>query len=183
MIFHPTPLSGAYVVELEPHADARGFFARSFCMEEFDQLGLNTAIAQQNIAYNHRAGTVRGMHYRIPHGGESKVVRCTRGAIYDVIVDLRGGPDAAPRPFGVELDEENRLALYVPEGFAHGYQSLTDDCEVTYLMGAPYAPGHERGVRYDDPDLGIAWPLDVTVVSEKDLRWPHLRERRDPSAG
>lgn len=179
MIFRPTPLPGAYVIELEPHTDDRGFFARSFCVDEFERQGLNPRVAQQNIAFNRSAGTVRGMHFRVPAGHESKVVRCTRGAIYDVIVDLRRSPDGGIRRFGIELSDDNRLALYVPEGFAHGYQSLTDASEVAYLMGDVYEPGGERGIRFDDPELGIEWPMEVTMVSDKDRRWPALAEQPD----
>lgn len=171
MIFRETPLKGAYLIELEPRSDARGFFARSFCAREFEEHGLKPAVAQCNLSYNHKAGTLRGMHYQLPPAAETKLVRCTRGAIYDVIIDLR--PDSATylQHFGAELSEENRKALYVPEMFAHGYQALSDGAEVSYQVSAFYTPGMERGLRYDDPAFGLQWPLPVSVISDKDAAW------------
>lgn len=179
MIFHATPLSGAYLIDLDPHTDERGFFARSFCVDEFEEHGLHPVVAQQNIGWTERRGTIRGMHFQTPGGAETKVVRCTRGAIHDVIVDLRGEPAGGFPTYAVELSEANRRSLYVPAGFAHGYQSLTDDSEVSYLMGEAYRPETQRGLRYDDPALDIQWPLPVTVISEKDQNWPLLTETRD----
>lgn len=179
MIFTPLELEGAFLVDLEPHPDERGFFARAWCREEFEAHGLNNALVQCNLSFNHLRGTLRGMHYqRAPHA-EAKLVRCTRGAILDVIVDLRPGSPTHARWLGVELTEENRSALYVPEGFAHGYQTLTDGTETLYQVSAAYAPGAEGGVRWDDPAFGIEWPdADPRIVSDKDRAWPDY----DPGA-
>lgn len=172
MLLRETPLAGAFVIDVELKPDQRGFFARSFCRAEFEARGLKGAVAQCNISYNHRRGTVRGLHYQVAPAAEVKLVRCTRGAIYDVIVDLRPGSPTYMRYFGVELSAHNRRALYVPEMFAHGYQALTDGAEATYQVSEAYAPGCERGLRYDDPAVGIVWPVPVTVISEKDAAWP-----------
>jgi len=172
MIFRETPLHGAYVLELEQRADERGFFARTFCANEFTAHGLKPTVAQANVSYNHHAGTMRGMHYQLPPAAETKLVRCTRGAIYDVIIDLRPESPSYLQHFGVELTEHNRLALYVPELFAHGYLTLTDDAEVIYQVGEFYTPGYERGIRYDDPAFGIEWPAPITLTSNKDQFWP-----------
>lgn len=177
MIFTETPLAGAYLLELKPHTDERGFFARSFCVDEFEEHGLHPVVAQQNIAWTTHKGTVRGMHFQAPGGMETKVVRCTRGKVHDVIVDLREGGAGGFPSYAVELSEDNRRSLYVPAGFAHGYQSLTDDSEVTYLMGEGYRPETQRGLRYDDPALAIRWPLPVTVISDKDRHWPLITEQ------
>ena len=172
MRFEPTPLTGAHVVELELHADERGFFAREWCEEEFGARGLATRMVQGNLSCNRRRGTLRGMHYQASPHEEAKLVRCRRGAIYDVIVDLRRGSASRLDWFGVELSAENRRALYVPEGFAHGYLTLADDSEVSYLVSAPYHPAAERGIRYNDPAVDIAWPeIPIVSVSEKDRSW------------
>jgi len=170
--FTQTPLAGAYVIELDLVEDDRGGFARTFCAREFPEHGLSDVVAQANLSFNHRRGTLRGMHYQLAPAAEVKLVRCTRGAIHDVIVDMR--PDSPTRlaHFGIELSERNRTALYVPELFAHGYQALTDGAEVVYQVSEFYAPGDERGLPYDDPALGINWPLPVSVISEKDRSWP-----------
>ena len=172
MLFKETPLSGAFVIDLEEKPDSRGFFARSFCASEFEAHGLKPAVAQCNLSFNHRRGTLRGMHYQVARAAEAKLIRCTRGAIYDVIVDLRPCSQTYMQHFGVELSDENRCALYVPELFAHGYQALTDGAEVTYQVSEVYTPGCERGLRYNDPALGIQWPIPVTVISDKDKAWP-----------
>ena len=174
MIFTSTKLEGAYVLELEEKPDDRGFFARTFCRDEFEAHGLRPDVAQCNISVNHRAGTVRGMHFQLEPAAETKLIRCTHGAILDVIVDMRPGSPTYLAHVAVELTRENRRALYVPGMFAHGYQALTDDAEVTYQVGEFYTPGFERGLRHDDPALGIAWPLPVTVISEKAASWPLL---------
>jgi dTDP-4-dehydrorhamnose 3,5-epimerase len=174
MIFTETPLAGAFVLDVEPRVDERGFFARTFCRREFETRGLDPAVAQCNVAYNRRRGTLRGLHYQAPPVSESKLVRCTRGAIHDVIVDLRPDSPTRLRHFAVELTAENRRSLYVPDRFAHGYVTLTDDTEVTYQMGEFYTPGSERGVRFDDPALGIEWPVPVVLISDKDRAWPLL---------
>jgi len=171
MKFTETPLKGAYVIELQEMHDERGFFARSFCMNEFEEHGLKSFTAQCNLSFNHKAGTLRGMHYQIPPAAETKFVRCTRGAIYDVIIDLRPDSPSYLQHFGVELSDDNRKALYVPELFAHGYQALTDGAEVTYQVSEFYTPGMERGLPYNDPTFSIDWPMDVTVISDKDANW------------
>jgi dTDP-4-dehydrorhamnose 3,5-epimerase len=174
MIFRETPLKGAYIVELERKEDPRGFFARAFCAREFEQQGLPTRVAQANLSYSARRGTLRGMHYQVPPASEPKFIRCIRGAIWDVIIDMRPDSPTYRQHFGIELSADNRLALYIPDMFAHGNQALTDDVELFYLVGEFYTPGCERGVRYDDPAIGIKWPLPVTVISDKDKSWPLL---------
>ena len=173
VIFRETELAGAWVIELDRREDARGFFARTWCEDEFSQHGLDTRVVQCNLSHNERRGTVRGMHYQLPPHAEVKVVRCTRGAVYDVIVDLRRESPTYGRWIGVELSAENGRALYVPEGFAHGYQALENGTETYYQVSTFYAPGAERGLRWDDPALGIDWPLpDEAFLSEKDGTWP-----------
>jgi len=174
VIFTETGLAGAVVVDLERKADDRGFFARTFCREEFAAAGLEPLVEQCNLSYNHRAGTLRGMHFQVAPATEAKLVRCTAGAIVDIIVDVRSGSPTYLRSFSVELTAENRRALYVPPMFAHGYQTLVDGAEVTYQVSEAYTPGTERGLRHDDPRLGLAWPLPVTVLSDKDAAWPLL---------
>jgi dTDP-4-dehydrorhamnose 3,5-epimerase len=172
--FLPSSLAGAFVVELEPIEDERGFFARSFCQNEFRSHGLDPAIAQCNVSLNRRRGTLRGLHYQAPPHEEAKLVRCTRGAIWDVIVDLRDGSATRGRWFAVELSADNHRALYVPRGFAHGFQTLADDSEVLYQMSEFYRPGSERGIRWDDPAIGIQWPIADPVVSARDRAYPVL---------
>lgn len=174
MIFTSTPLSGAYVIELERREDDRGFFARAFCRHEFEAYGLNPVIAQANIASNRIKGTVRGMHFQFPPAAETKLVRCTRGAILDIIVDLRPDSPTYLQHFAVELNENNQRALYIPERFAHGYQVLCDNTDTSYQVGEFYTPGVEGGLMYDDPRLGLEWPLPVTVISGKDQAWASL---------
>ena len=172
MKFTKTSLRDAVLIELEKRADARGYFARSFCAEEFAAQGLVETFVQANHSHNIRAGTLRGMHYqRAPHG-EVKVVRCVKGAIWDAIIDLRPDSPSYGRWEGFELSVENGRMLYVPVGFAHGFQTLADDTDVTYQVSHPYTPGSEGGLRHDDPAFGIAWPLPVSVISEKDAAWP-----------
>lgn len=172
MISTETKLKGAFIIDVELLADQRGAFARTFCAKEFEQHGLKPTVAQCNLSFNHQAGTLRGLHYQIPPAAETKLVRCTKGAIYDVIVDMRPDSPTYRQHIGVELTADNRRALYVPELFAHGYQALTDGAEVIYQVGEFYTPGYERGLRYDDPAFGVSWPLPVTVISEKDASWP-----------
>jgi dTDP-4-dehydrorhamnose 3,5-epimerase len=179
MIFIETDLSGAFILELDRREDERGFFARAFCQQEFADHGLKPVIAQANLAYNHREGTLRGMHFQIPPAAETKLVRCTRGAILDIIVDLRPESPTWLQHVAVELTEDNHRALYVPERFAHGYQVLTDRTETSYQVGEFYSPSHERALRYDDPRLGLSWPLPVTVISEKDRNAPLLEAWED----
>jgi dTDP-4-dehydrorhamnose 3,5-epimerase len=178
VIFKETNLPGAFVIELQRLEDERGFFARAFSQDEFEEHGLNPVIAQANIAYNTKKGTLRGMHFQYPPAAESKLVRCTRGAILDIIVDLRPESPTYLDHFEVELDEDNHLALYVPERFAHGYQALQDGTETSYQVGEFYTPGTEGGLKYDDPSLGLSWPLPVEVISPKDQGWLPYEEIR-----
>ena len=175
MIFTETRLAGAFTIDVEPHEDERGFFARVWDGEEFAQHGLDTRVVQSSIAYNRAAGTLRGLHFQALPFAETKLVRCTRGAIWDVVVDLRPGSPTFLEWVAVELSAENRRTLYVPEQFAHGYQTLEDGSEVWYQMSAPYAPQAARGLRWDDPKLGIEWPpAERRVISERDLAWPDV---------
>ncbi len=177
MIFRETALAGAWLVEPEPAADARGFFARLVCAETFAARGLNGRFDQTSVSFNARAGTLRGLHLQRPPHAETKLVRVTSGAVFDVIVDLRLGSSGYGRWFGVELSAANRLQLYIPEGFAHGFQSLTDGAEVLYHIGQPYAPEAQDGVRWDDPDLAVAWPSPRTaIVSDRDRALKPLAE-------
>lgn len=176
MIFTETRLANAFVIDPEPYADERGLFARTFCAREFAEHGLDTTPVQCNVSLNRGRGTMRGMHWQAAPHEEAKLVRCTHGAIHDVIVDLR--PDSATfgEHVGVELTAGNRRMLYVPEGFAHGFLTLEDDSEVFYQMSAFYEPDAARGLRYDDPALGIRWPAEVRVVSERDRSWPDWKD-------
>lgn len=174
MKFKETKLQGAFVLELERRLDDRGFFARAFCQQEFETHGLNPNVAQCNLSFNDKAGTLRGLHYQSSPATEAKLFRCIRGAIYDVIVDMRPESPTYLQCFGIELSADNHLALYVPEMFAHGYQALEDSTEVLYQVSEFYTPGVEKGLRFDDPTLGIDWPLPATTISEKDQSWPLL---------
>lgn len=172
MLFREIRLAGAFLIEVEPIADKRGFFARSYCEREFAGHGLETRFPQHSISYNARKGTVRGMHFvRAPHA-EIKLVRCIAGAIYDVIVDLRDGSPTRGQWEGVELSAQNRRQLYIPKGFAHGFQALSDDAEVAYMISEFHDPATAAGFRYDDPALAIRWPLPVSVIADRDLTWP-----------
>jgi dTDP-4-dehydrorhamnose 3,5-epimerase len=174
MIFTETKLKGAYIIDLERREDDRGFFARAFCAREFEERGLKPNIVQASIAANRRKGTLRGMHFQFPPAAETKIVRCTRGAILDIIVDLRPESPTYLQHVAVELDAENRRSLYVPERFAHGYQVLEDDSDASYEMSESYTPSAEGGLLYDDPRLGLPWPLAVTVVSGRDRSFSPL---------
>jgi dTDP-4-dehydrorhamnose 3,5-epimerase len=176
VIFTETDLAGAYVLALERRDDSRGFFARTFCQHEFEAHGLKAVIAQANVAYNKVKGTLRGMHFQHPPAPETKLVRVNRGAIVDIIVDLRPESPTYLQHVSVELSAENGLALFVPERFAHGYQTLVDDTETSYQVGEFYAPETEGGLRYDDPRLGLQWPLPVSSMSDKDREWKLLDE-------
>lgn len=178
MIFHETKLKGAFIVELDRKEDDRGFFARAFCSREFEEHGLRSKVVQANMSYNHKKGTLRGMHYQVAPASEPKFIRCISGAIWDVIIDMRPDSPTYLEHIGVELSAENRRAIYVPDMFAHGNQALTDGAELLYLVGEFYTPGCERGVRYDDPAIGIKWPLPVTVISDKDRSWPLIETNR-----
>src|SRR3954452_7779415 len=174
MIFTETRLKGAFLVDIERREDSRGFFARVFCQKEFEERGLKPVIAQANIAFNNRRGTVRGMHFQYPPAAETKFVRATRGSILDIIVDLRPESPTYLQHVAVELTADNHRGLYVPERFAHGYQVLEDATETSYQVGAFYTPGAEGGLLHDDPALGLTWPLPVTEISDKDRSWPLL---------
>jgi dTDP-4-dehydrorhamnose 3,5-epimerase len=184
MHFVETKLKGAFIIDIERRQDDRGFFARVFCQREYQEHGLKPVIAQANIAFNKRRGTLRGMHFQFPPAAETKIVRCTRGAILDIIVDLRPESATYLEHVAVELSEDNRRALYVPERFAHGYQVLADDTETSYQVGEFYAPELESGLLYNDTRLGLTWPLPVAEISAKDAAWkplaaiePELRRR------
>jgi dTDP-4-dehydrorhamnose 3,5-epimerase len=172
--FTESAIAGVWFVDLEPIEDDRGFFARTFCADEFAAHGLDPTVAQCNVSLTLRAGTIRGLHYQVAPAAETKLVRCVRGAIHDVVIDVRESSPTRLQHVAVELSEANRRALYVPTEFAHGFQTLVDDTVVEYQMGARYTPGTDRGVRYDDPALAIAWPLTVTDVSDRDRNWPLL---------
>lgn len=172
MKFLSTPLEGAHLVELEKSADDRGFFARLFCEKDFANAGLVSRYVQVNNALSRQKGTLRGMHYQLAPAEEVKIIRCVRGVIWDVIIDLRPGSATFGKWFGAELTEDNRLMMYAPAGFAHGLITLQDDSEVLYLVSNFYAPDRERGIRWDDPRFGIKWPIAPTEVSSKDASWP-----------
>lgn len=174
MLFHDTALKGARLVELRPHRDGRGQFARAWCREAFSRAGIDVEIAQGNVSINPVRGTLRGLHWQAPPHGEAKLVRCVRGAVLDVLVDIDPGSPSYLKSIAVELTPANGRMLYVPPTCAHGFQTLADDTEVDYLVSAPYAPGAGRGLRYDDPALGLHWPLPVTRISEQDRTWPLL---------
>jgi dTDP-4-dehydrorhamnose 3,5-epimerase len=176
MKFIETKLKGAYIIELERREDERGFFARAFCQKEFEAHGLKPTIAQANIAHNIKKGTVRGMHFQYPPAAESKLVRCTRGAIVDIIVDLRPESPTYMQHITVRLNADNMLALYVPERFAHGYQAMEDNTDTSYQVGEFYTPATEGGLMYNDPRLGLEWPLPVSVISAKDQKFAPLSE-------
>jgi dTDP-4-dehydrorhamnose 3,5-epimerase len=172
MIFNPTELPGAYIVDIEPHQDDRGFFARTWCQREFEQHGLKPNLAQCSISFNKRKGTLRGMHYQAAPHAEAKLIRCTAGAIFDVIIDLRPESPTFTRHIAVVLSAENHRMLYVPEGCAHGFQTLADNTEVFYQMSEFYAPEYARGVRWNDPLFAIAWPHDDRIIIERDQLYP-----------
>jgi dTDP-4-dehydrorhamnose 3,5-epimerase len=177
MRFVPTELDGAWIIQQERHRDARGSFARTFCAREFAEHGLNPAIVQTNISSAPLRGTVRGMHWQADPAAETKLVRATQGALWDVIVDLREGSPTFRRWFGIELSAALGTALYVPAGFAHGFQTLAADTETSYAMSEFYSPEHSLGARYDDPAFGIHWPLPVCSIADRDLAWPAFAAR------
>lgn len=174
MNFLPLPVDGAFLIEPERIEDERGFFARTFCHDDFAARGLETAIAQCSISFNHRRGTLRGLHFQAAPHEEAKLVRCTRGTIFDVLVDLRPGSPSFLRHAAVGLSAESRAQVYVPRGVAHGFQTLADGTEVSYQISTPFAAAAARGYRYDDPAFAIPWPEPVTVISEKDQRLPYF---------
>ena len=172
MIFKPTELPGAYVIEPGRLEDIRGYFARTFCEKDFAAQGLETQVAQCSVSFNHKKGTLRGMHYQVAPLKEVKLVRCNRGAIFDVIIDLRRDSPAFKKHVAVQLDERNGKMLYIPVGFAHGFQTLEDDTEVFYQMSQIYSAEHARGVRWNDPAFGIQWPQDERTILERDRNYP-----------
>jgi len=176
MIFTKTILKGAFIVEPEKIQDDRGFFARAWCKKEFEAHGLNSSWTQNNISFNLRKYILRGMHYQGSPFEEAKLVRCTRGAIFDVMIDLRPDSPTFLKWIGVELNLNNFKMLYIPENFAHGYLTLTDNTEVYYQVSTPYSPDHERGLRWNDPTFGINWPIDgYPLISDKDKNWPDFK--------
>ncbi len=175
MQFIATKIPGAFILEAERIPDERGFFARTWARDEFIANGLNPDLAQCNVSYNHRKGTVRGIHWQVPPHAEVKLVRCTQGAIYDVIVDIRPDSPTYRQSVGVELSAENRRALYIPEGCAHGFQTLEDATEIFYMITAYYAPHAARGMRWNDSAIDVVWPHEVTVISERDANYPDWR--------
>jgi dTDP-4-dehydrorhamnose 3,5-epimerase len=177
MRFIETELSGAYIVELEERTDERGFFARTFCVKEFSELGLTTRISQCNLSFNHRRGTLRGLHFQAEPAAEAKLIRCVAGAVHQVLVDMRPGSPTYLRHVAVELSAANRRAVYLPELFAAGMQTLEDDTELMYQVSEFHTPEAERGLRFDDPAIGITWPLAVSAISAKDAAWPYLGDR------
>lgn len=176
MIFTETKLKGAYIIEIKRINDERGFFGRSWCKQEMEDHGLNGNVVQSNTSFSKTKGTIRGMHYQKHPYEETKMIRCTKGAIYDVIVDLRKESPTYLQWLGIELTEDNYKMLYVPEKFAHGFVTLKDDSEVTYLVTEFYTPGAEAGLRYNDQNLKIDWPVEISVISEKDLSHPDFDE-------
>jgi dTDP-4-dehydrorhamnose 3,5-epimerase len=177
VIFKSTQVEGAYILDVEEHRDERGFFARTWCEEEFERHGAEPSLSQASISFNHRAGTLRGIHYQSAPHEEAKVVRCTRGSIWDVIVDLRSGSPTSGEWAAFELAADTRRSLYIPKGVAHGFQTLADDTEVLYLISERHQPDAGLGVRFDDPAFGIEWPRQVTVISERDATWPDYAPR------
>jgi len=171
MIFTETPLRGAYVIDAEPHADFRGAFVRTWCADEFAAHGLDTRISQRSVSSNLKRGTLRGMHYQAAPEAEVKLVRCVRGAVFDVIIDLRRESSTFLRHFSLELTADNRRSLYIPEGFAHGWQSLWDDSELDYQMSVGFSPAHSRGVRWNDPAFGIRWPIAEPIMVARDASY------------
>ncbi|MBM0108911.1 dTDP-4-dehydrorhamnose 3,5-epimerase [Steroidobacter sp. S1-65] len=176
MIYQKTPLEGAWIIAPDPRRDTRGYFARTFCTEEFSARGLESTVAQCNMSFSHVAGTLRGIHFQLEPCAEVKLVRVQQGSVWDVIVDLRRASPTYSSWFGVELTSANLLSLYVPKGFGHGFVTLSNDTVVSYHVSAPYTPQLERGIRWDDADVAISWPIQPVVMSDKDRTLPTLRE-------
>lgn len=175
MIFVETKLAGAYLVELEPYEDERGFLALSWSEKQFAARGLESRLVECNVSFNRKKGTLRGMHYQEAPHGQVKLVRCTRGAVFDVIIDLRPSSPTFKQWVSAELSAENHQALYIPREFAHGFQTLTEGAEILYLMSDPFVPGSGRGVRWNDPAFGIAWPDDERIIIERDNGYGDFR--------
>ncbi|GAB3018746.1 dTDP-4-dehydrorhamnose 3,5-epimerase [Mycobacterium bourgelatii] len=180
MKYTPTHVAGVTIIDIEPHRDHRGFFSRIFCAEEFAEHGLISDVSQTSICFNHTRGTVRGIHRQVPPHAEAKLVRCIRGAIADVAVDVRADSPTFGRHVMVELSADNHRALFLPPYVAHGFQSLTDDTEILYQISGPYVPASEQNFRWNEPAFGIKWPLPVTVISERDASWPLLATSTEP---
>ena len=174
MQFEPTPFKDAWIVTLDPIGDDRGYFARAFCRKEFEAYGIEADMVQCNASFSKEAGTLRGLHYQTDPASETKLMRCVQGSLFDVIVDMRPESPTYLQYFGVHLSAENLKMLFIPRNFAHGYLALEPNTAAYYLVGEYYTPELERGVRYDDPLLGIDWPLEVNVISQKDRNWPLL---------
>ncbi len=172
MIFNETKLSGVFVLDLERREDERGYFARIFCVDEFKRHGLEPAIVQSSVSFNHRAGTLRGMHWQNAPKAETKLIRCTRGAIHDIVVDLRTGSPTRLQHIALELSADDGRMLYLPRGVAHGFQTLADNTEVVYQMSEFFAPEYARGARWDDPAFGLTWPLPAAIMNDRDKTWP-----------
>jgi dTDP-4-dehydrorhamnose 3,5-epimerase len=183
MIFRPTPIAGAFVIDLEKRGDERGFFARAFCQTEFAQAGLATNFVQANDSLSATRGTLRGMHYQLAPKAETKVIRCIQGALWDCILDLRPASPTFGQWFGEELTAANRRTLYAPKGCAHGFITLSDQCEAWYLVDEFYSPEQERGVRWDDPQFAIQWPIPPVVISDKDKNWPDFNSAYHLTSG
>ncbi len=183
MIFVETRLKGAFLIEPERIADERGFFARTWCAQEFKAYNLNPRLAQCNISFNEKKGTLRGMHFQVAPYQEMKLVRCTMGAIYDVIIDLRARSATFKQWTAVELTAANRLMLYIPEGFAHGFQALEDNTEVFYQISEIYMPEYARGLRWNDPQIGIRWAIETTIISDKDKGYSNFDAEQDHNLG
>lgn len=177
MIFGATQIAGAWLIDIEPLRDERGFFSRTWCQRELTAHGLDAEIAQESVSWNHERGTTRGLHFQRPPHAEIKIVRCTRGAIFDVIVDIRPDSPTFRQWQGVELTADNRRAFYIPKGCAHGFQTLANETEISYVISTFYVPQASAGYRYNDPAFGITWPLPVTIISENDLRWPDFEAK------
>lgn len=175
MVFTETKLSGAFLIDIDRKEDVRGFFARVFCIDEFRAHGLNPTVAQCSISFNPRKATLRGMHWQVEPKAEAKLIRCTRGAIFDVIVDLRFNSPTRLQHVALELTQENRRMLYIPGEFAHGFQTLADDAEVFYQMTESFTPEYARGARWNDPAFRVAWPLPDPIISERDRSWPDFQ--------
>ncbi|WP_339925363.1 dTDP-4-dehydrorhamnose 3,5-epimerase [uncultured Cyclobacterium sp.] len=174
MIFTETELKGAYIIDINKIADERGYFARTFCKNEFEKIGLEANIAQANMSFNPKKGTLRGMHYQVAPYEETKLVKCVSGAIFDIIVDIRKDSPTYSKWTGVELSEENNRMLFVPRGFAHGFITLEDNTAIQYMVSQFYTPGAEKGIKWDDPKFNIQWPIDIAVISEKDNTHPYF---------
>lgn len=176
MIFEPLPLKDAWIIRLAPFEDDRGYYSRAWCKREFEEHGIDPNFVQMNTVYSKMAGTLRGMHWQTDPASEPKFVRCIRGALYDVMIDMREDSPTYRKSCGIELSTANQTMVYVPGNFAHGFLTLEDDTEACYMVGEYYTPEAERGMRYDDPDIGIKWPREVAVISEKDRSWPLLKD-------